>query len=450
MARSQGDGTFKSDTGHVTDSMASAQLFEKAAAASSSAMAGGMGDIAMLGGKAMIILPIVGAIAMIFLMAVTGIRGFIIIAKTLPLFMVSGIIGLCAGAFVFIKLRIKIILRLLVFCLVSIIATAPFVFVSYKIYCRTNLHFPTMYFADYIQALPDGTTPKIYQKRFGKGKVLGDLTVNERITVNGITMDYKEYNITTASGITGWIPVAALPKDNAEMAAITLGLDGFEGSEIAADRLVQQLMEKYMDAKTLAEDLKGNPIDFRYEISENTLNRSVSVNVQTPLLHLTTKEYKDGEALKDSGEKVTFANILYADDCTIVYLTVSSQNSSSKIKSPAGARGNTNAWATGLVATDLNTGEKWQVLQADYRRKTHTVIYNDDSQTETVVFFFPPFKSRNFSLTHEVLPMPDRDSVKTGYGGLLGFIANQGAGGDGFSNEPIHYNDWNFPEVQVK
>ena len=446
MAFEQEDGTWKE--GGVTYGNQAAML--NATRKGGGGLASGMSDIAMLGGKAMIIIPIVGAIAMIFLMLVTGVRGFIIIAKTLPLFMVSGIIGLCAGVFVFIKVRVKIILRLLVFCLATVIATAPFAFVSYKIYGRTKLHFPTMYSADYIQALPNGTTPKVYEKRFQKGKVLGELAVGERITVNGITMDYKEYNITTESGITGWITVDALPKDNAEMLAIKLDIDGFEGAEIAMDRMLERLLEKYMDKKTLAEDLKGNPIEFSYIMSEASLSRSISVNLQTPLLHTTSKEYKNGGSLQDTGEKVTFANILYAEDCTIIYVTVPYKIGNGYLTSPSGEKSNTNEWQTGLIAKDLNTGETWQVLQADYRRKATSTIGNGDSRMATVAYFFPPFKSRNFSLTHDVLPMPALDAVKTNYGGLLGFIANQGGGGDGFGDKSVNYYDWNFPEVRVR
>ena len=447
MAIQQADGSFKSNSGQQFDNEHAAQTADMVHARSGGgggAMAG-MGGLLNIAGPAMIIIPIVGAIVCIAFMLLAGLRGFIIIAKTLPLFMVSGIIGLCVGVFVFIKVRIGIILRLLVFCLVSLVAAAPFVVGSYFIYCRTSIHFPTMFSADYVLELPDGTAPKVYQKRFQKGKVLGELEIDERITVNGISMDYKEYNITTASGITGWIPVAALPEDNAEMLAITIGVDGFTGAETASDRLAVRLMKKYMDETKSEETLYGiHAVRYSYTMPQQVLNRSSRVNLETPIMYISSKDYSDGGELMDSGHKVTLANIVYAEDCTILYFSAMRNIEDPTMTWLRGAPANISDWEMSLCATDLDTGEKWQVLPYNYS-VSYTRLYEKDVP-DTLTLIFPPFKSRHFSLTHEISPMPDRKNVDKGFTGVIGFVADLTVRHD----SDRFYNDWNFPEVRIR
>jgi hypothetical protein len=84
---------------------------------------------------------------------------------------------------------------------------------------------------------------------------------------------------------------------------------------------------------------------------------------------------------------------------------------------PNGGDGNTNAWSNGLIVTDLVTGTVYRALQADYDR---TRVYDPPS----VVYFFPPFRTRHFSLTREVPPTPLPKELREGYKGFMGLIYN--------------------------
>jgi hypothetical protein len=113
---------------------------------------------------------------------------------------------------------------------------------------------------------------------------------------------------------------------------------------------------------------------------------------------------------------------------------------------PDGGRRNSAVWRSSLTVTDLATGETWRPLPADYDN-TFTVGGSPGKREYTQLFFFPPFASRHFSLTHaDVSPLPD-GKTKSGYGGILGWMSSA----TGMSSEDSKfYFDWNFPEVNVR
>ena len=115
---------------------------------------------------------------------------------------------------------------------------------------------------------------------------------------------------------------------------------------------------------------------------------------------------------------------------------------------PHSARGNTNAWKNGLIVTDLTTGNVYRTLQADYAKTFNRIDGNPS--LETVVYFFPPFRTRHFSLTREVPPTPLPGELREGYSGLLGLAYNLMSGFDLGGSGSINFNDWNFPEVRVR
>jgi hypothetical protein len=458
MAIQNPDGTWAGASGTSHESRHFAEQSLKQQAGYNKFMTKALGDFLNLAGKAMIYIPILGAIVCILMVMIAGGRGFVILAKTFWLFGILAIPALYTMFRVFRWLSRKfgglrglftgsimaIILKLFLVFILSFAAgaavTAPFYWLSYKYYTGTNMHFASMYSADYIQALPDGKAPAVYEKRFQKGKILAELSVGEKVTVNGITVGHAEYNITTADGVTGWIPRAALPEDNAEMLAITINVDGFDSEDIAIDREVERLIERYMDVKeTGGGTYKGVEMVKRkeYSISQNTLNRSVRVNAQTPLMAVEHKAYKDGANFAESGAKVVLENILYADDCTLVYLTVTD----TKVRDLYGTF-NTTAWKKSLTVTDLGTGIKYPLLQADYKPTWKWEQVNDKFKS-SIVFFFPPFKSRHFSLTREAAPL--LSGRKSGYGGLLGLAASVTSG-----DTKTEYLDYNFAEIRVK
>jgi hypothetical protein len=446
MAKQEESGNYRSVDGRAyTDEHEAIRADNRAySRAGGGGVGGGFGSFLDMAGKFIILLPLLGILAMFFLILIAFFKGYIILCTRLPLFAVAGIIGLPAAIYAFLKMR-GLGKRIFAFIFSWLIVAAPLSWGAYLIYGRTSKHFSTMYSADYIQVLPDGSAPKLYEKRHQRGKVLAELGIDEYVTVNGITINSAEYNITTASGLTGWVSRKAFPEDAAEMLGIMIELGGFDQEQVQTDRYTVRLMQKYMDEEPIRWTLGGKEVlEYGYKISQNTLNRSIRVNAQTPLLYLTSAEYKEGGELKDTGVKVTLANILYSDDCTLIYVTA--PLSSDYNTWPHGAKGNTNAWRNGLIVTDLATGEIYKAMRADYYKTHHRI----GSETETNVFFFPPFKTRHFSLTREALPMPPPKEIKEGYGGILSWIDDIGAGKSGSSKGAVSYTHWEFPEIRVR
>ena len=376
-------------------------------------------------GQAIIMLPIIALIVMLFFLLLAFFNGLLIFLTTLWLYPVFIGLAIVTGIFLRLRTKSKIISALALWGILILGCTG-----STFYYINGSVKFPTMYNADYIIALEDGSAPLLYQRRHQKGDVT-ELAIGERVTVNGITLTYKEYNITTENGVTGWVVREAFPKEAREMLGTSIDLGGHSAQQIQTDRFTERLMEKYMN-----EDPRM--------LSQNTLNRSIRVNLQTPHLVLNSDEYKKGETLRDSGEKVTLAHIVYAEDTTIIHITAQNIWMNENIR-PFGASGNTNEWRNGLIVTDLATGDVYRALQANYRRTSG--YYNDQN---SVVYFFPPFRTRHFSLTREVQPMPDPDKIKAGYSGFLGLAYNIITNFSLSTSGGVPYSDWSFPEVQVR
>ncbi|MCL2041027.1 MAG: hypothetical protein FWG84_03170 [Bacteroidales bacterium] len=451
------DGTYlgANATSYDTESAAEASLRHAAAGAAGAAERDKiLGNFLDFAGKALIIIPVLGALACLFMTIFAGLRGFIILAKTFWLFDVCALIiafvvylgaihgfwksvggfkgilrkGVIGPVFSFLS-------RVAVSFLIGVVVSIPFFWLSYKYYCRSDMHFASLYSVDYIQALPDGKAPVVYEKRFQKGKILAEPSIGEKVTVNGITVGLAQFNITTADSVTGWVDRAAFPEEAAEMLSININVDGFDSEDIAIDREAERLIERYMDVKKTGGG--AYVVNKQYTISQNTLNRSIRVNAQTPLMAVGHEAYRDGAKPTESGAILTLENILYADDCTLVYLTVTD----TKVRDLYGTF-NTTAWKKSLTVTDLETGEKYPLLQADYK-PTWKWEQTGNNFKSSIVFFFPPFKSRHFSLTREASPLPS-DS-KAGYGGILGWIAKITSGGS-----TAEYLDYNFMDIKVK
>jgi hypothetical protein len=382
------------------------------------------GSFASLAGAALLI-GLVGSIVLfiisaLFTLFVTSLE----VAKLLWLFPVVLAIAIVISLF----LRIKLKWKKLSFLAFVLICGIGFWLVG-TYYSNSSRYFPSMFSADFIQVLPDGSLPRLYQKRHQKGTVIAELPANQKVTINGITLNSKEYNITTAEGKTGWIVRDALPEDTAEMLGIiSLEFGGARSeSELAFDRQVRLFMEKYMN---------GNII------SKETLNRSVSINVQTPFMQVTAGQLKEGCGLTNSGAAVTLSNIVYAEDCTILRLTASGNALVSLFGSS-----NNNAWKTGFVVTDLSTGEKWNMLQSDLFKLFNYDSAGENSFNSELVMFFPPFKSRNFSLTNSNEPFPKKQKGFDLLGSIsevLNFFLA------GLTKREFTYVNYSFPEVRVR
>jgi hypothetical protein len=400
-----------------------------------------LGGIAFLG----VIAIIAGLVAMLILIAAAGFRGAFILAKTFWLYPVIFLAAIVLLVFIIKTLRIPVLNIVLGLAAALVITVFGFKGVT-AYYGNSNMHFASIYSADFIQALPDGETPALYEKRNKNGGILAELTVNQKVTVNGISFNKQEYNITTANGVSGWVERSAFPEDAADMLAISIGLDGIDSEEIAVDRQTERLLEKYLEVKD--ERIVMDVPTKYYGISDAVLRRSTRANAETPVVYVDRKAFKDGAELADAGVKAVLENILYADDCTLLYLSITdtaaeSQGSRFWALAATAGSGNTTAWYKSFAVKDLDTGEEWHLMQGDYRRSFR---YDkvDGGYKSSIVFFFPPFKSRHFSLTHEASPLPDRNN--TGYGGILGWISSM----TGQDNHADFYFDYNFPEVWVR
>ncbi|MDR1755893.1 MAG: hypothetical protein LBR65_02905 [Culturomica sp.] len=321
-------------------------------------------------------------------------------------------------------------------------------------YKSSSRVFPSVYSGDYIQALPDGSAPKLYEKRNQKGDA-STLSVDEKVTVNGISFDYQEFNITTANGRTGWVERAAFPKDAAEMLALSIGLDGVDTWDQTIDRQTERLMGRFYDIeqKGGGKDPKGYDIvEYKkFTLKPAALGQFTRVGVQTPIVYLPSKAAEKGEQWADNGTKITLFGVAYEPDCTVVALTVTPGEAAKDqnvpyMWLPYGGIRNSAAWKASLTVTDFATGETWRPLPTDYVN-AWTITGSGKDRKETQLFFFPPFKSRHFSLTHGgVSPLPD-GKTQSGYGGILGWMSS--ATGMGGEHSKFYY-DWNFPEVNVR
>jgi hypothetical protein len=383
-----------------------------------------------------------GVLAMVILIGLAGLRAAIILLKVLWLYPVVALIALLV-LLVLPKL-IRIPILNIALGLAGAVAICIFGFKGVTAYYgNSNMVFPSIYSADFIQELPDGRTPTVYEKRNKKGEVIAELSVGEKININGISFNYQEYNVTTVNGSTGWIERTAFPEDGADMLAISVGLDGLDSEETSIDRQTEGLQAKYLavDREITVMDV---PTKF-YKMSDATLNRSTRINATAPLQTLDRKTYqKNGGELTDAGQNIVLETILYANDCTLLYLSVS-ETSGSRIWPLANGTSslNTPAWHKSFIVKDLDTGETYPVMQGNYRR-SYWWEKNGNGYKTSIVFVFPPFKSRHFSLTHEASPLPG--TKKTGYGGILGWVSSM----TGQDRAEDYYINYNFPEIRVR
>ncbi len=399
---------------------------EKAAAATTA-----MGS-AMLGSMGPIILYAIGGafIAVIILILAAGLRGAWILAKAFMLYPLVILAAITALVFIWNFRRIRHGRKL-----IAIAAAVAIVFFGWKgttsYYKNSNRVFASIYCGDYIQVLPDGSAPKLYEKRNQKGGA-SSLRVDEKVTVNGISFNEREFNITTADGKTGWVELAAFPEDAGEMLALSVGLDGVDAWEQTIDRQTERLMGHFYDIeeKGGGKDPKGYDI-LKYKeftLKQSALNRFTMVGTQAPILYMTPKAVKKGEEWVDNGTKITLVGVAYEPDCTVIQLSVAPAEVGDRKQTPSrwvpygGAR-NSGGWKGSLTVTDLDTGETWRMMPADYK-KAWTLTGSGKERKETQLFFFPPFSSRRFSLTHGgVSPLPD-GKTKSGYGGILGLLSS--------------------------
>ena len=375
-----------------------------------------------------------GLIALLILMAVAGLRGTFILAKTFRLYPAALLAAIFLSVFVKVKLNSKILgfLTFAVVCVSGWMGATAY-------YKNSSMIFPSVYCADFIQELPGGKIPVLYQKIKKQGAVVAKLSAGEKVTVNGVNLKRDEFNITTARGKTGWVELAAFPDRANKMLSISIGIDGIDSEEIAIDRQVEPLMKKYLDVDRNLR-IENIPTDF-YKMSDATLSRSTRVNTAAPLLSVECIASQKGAELSDVGN-IVLENILYADDCTILYLTVTDP----KIWVIAGDVHNTTAWQKSLTVMDLDTGEEYPLMrtQRNYHR-TFSYKRVRGKYISSVVYFFPPFKSRYFSLTHNgesAIPVKKNG----GYGGILGLISSL----TGLCRPSDYFFDWDFPEVRVR
>jgi hypothetical protein len=385
-------------------------------------------NLKMGAGMAKILMPLaiiamIGALViLVFLFLAAFFKGMWMLMAALPLYPIVITLSTVAVVYIKRKARVRFLLSLLfgiIFCVLGCWGATAY-------YNSSSRIFPSMFYADHVQG--GSETLKLYEKRRQKGNEIATLAAGEKVTVNGISFDYAEYNITTATGATGWITVAAFPEDAAEMLGTVIHFDGSTGKETAHDRQTGRLMEKYLATEK----------DVQKKLSAATLRQAISVHAQTPVVRLDGEAYEQDEkaAFIATGINMVLQNIVYADDCTLLQLSVAN------VQDATTAFRILNTAYRAPVVEDLDTGETWNIMQGKYNQTVSTENVRG-GVNGTIVFIFPPFKSRHFSLTHTASPLPGKGN--TG-GGFLGWIASLVA----MSDAPDYYSDWNFTEINVR
>jgi hypothetical protein len=386
---------------------------------------GGVGMF-LIGGILAVIFAIVAFI-------VIGVKTLIALVTALPLLLIPAVAAIFSLSVLprFIPGVNKVkILRVLV-GLAAAVAICWFGFPGIiRFYQNSNKILPSPYSADYIQALSDGSSPVLYGKRFKKGEELVSLTVGEKVEVAGNSLDLTEFKITTAAGLTGWVEAAAFPEKST--ANITIAA----GERTVADRVdrdTERLRNKYLG---LLEDR----LVFKPEAG-----KAIKVSAETPLYFagrdLRLEEipadgifggrYGSNANTEPGTQMLVLESIVYAEDCTIILLKAENPRMTF---SDLYGQDNPPAWRQSLTVTDLDSGETWPVMPADFYQASHS-INNTEPYVTWQAFFFPSFKSRHFSLTHRAPALPKKKQSW-----LMGKIMGKVSG----------YYSWDFPEVRVR
>lgn len=381
-------------------------------------MLGMLAPIAMIAALALVVFLVIAALF----------KGLWMMLAVLPLYLVVVVLTLVVLVYLKWKRGLGFLWSLLLaggFCALGCWGATAY-------YNGSSRVFPAEYSADYVLAAADGNAPALYEKRHQKGDLLSPLAVGERVTVNGVSFDYAEFNITTSGGVTGWVASEAFPTGAAEMLANAIDLDGSVTKGMPIDRQVERLMEKHLAVDGRELIIKGVPTKY-YKMSAATLQRATRVGVTAPIMQGEVKAYLEGGSteMTASGMSVRLENILYADDCTLLHLSIP----------PVGETGVYVLWSKPLEVKDLATGAAWRVIPAgSYGRSAWE---DNASKRSNVVLFFPPFKSRRFSLTHTEPPFPDKGERSDGFVSWIASLVQM-------SNSTELYADWNFKEVNVR
>jgi hypothetical protein len=430
MVKDMGDGYFKEEgTAGPGEYYGSRAAYD--------ARHGSAGNASLNGQLGLFAIPLIaGAILGVVIAIIMGFQLEVYIFKTFPLFILSG----AAAIVVLIVVRKIIPIRFLRMLLALAAAVAVGYFgikASLGYYKNSDIVQPSLYSADFIQALPDGSAPLLYSKRFKKGDAPAALTVGEKVRIAGVTLDEAEYRVTTLDGKTGWIDAAALPEEDIDTRGSALEVTGVRALSGQHDREADLLKQRY----------DGSEPDKSFKLKDEVLKRAVPIGVKTPWLALREKDYAKGETLSPQPVELNLASVTYNADCTILLFTIAGKGLTFNLDNNDNAAG----WNESLTVKDLDTGETWPVFPRGYEQN-HAFHHGGPSGNSeswypyeikgeefisNLVIFFPPFKSRHFSLTHEVPALPKKP-------GKIAALLK------GFSSQDDYYTDWDFPEVRVR
>jgi len=326
--------------------------------------------------------------------------------------------------------------------------------------------------ADYVQALPDGSEPVVYKGRNGKGKELARLKAGEKIRVNGVTRDRLEYNIVTPDGKKGFVtvkafPEDALPKNNGsnivEVFKTYYSKDGLYTDQYkSVDRDAKNILER-ADKEYFVKTDKGR---YSERLTGRAQRAARAVNIKTTPAWF----YKKGNIAKEYIPKkeidIVLKNIVYLDDCTIIMIELS--NTFDRFTDNEGAfleallplgfgygyRENKDRveYAESLVLRDLNVPDSEPVALMNGIRYTYNKDGDVNNNIYGIALIFPPFSSRNFSLTHSVpLNIKRPNPIKRFFNSPIAFfqwLSKEGS--DKIFLYSAYLTQWDFPEVRVR
>ena len=279
--------------------------------------------------------------------------------------------------------------------LLKIIAFGVVVTLFAKFIFYPHVNEPSIFTDDYVVIEAD-----IHSRRFMAGKAIGQVSVGEKVTVNGVSRDRLAFNITTSEGITGWISADAFPEDaNFQVDAVLqvvkaqlpiLRNSATQSRLIRDDWRNNDRAMRDRDWFNVRQAAMGNYFGLevvdgwgRFGVGSGLTQAALSVahpvnTAVTGQYYIKLNEIEEFELILHS--------VMYLPEVTIVRLHTDHERALWSLLSPRDQ-----SWEKSIVLTCLDTGERFPIWDSDSAGW-------DDLQ---VVLFFPPTKSRHFSIIHE-------------------------------------------------
>jgi hypothetical protein len=256
------------------------------------------------------------------------------------------------------------------------------------------------------------TASAVHAGRNGGGRAKAQVAEGEKVIVNGVSRDRKEFNITTDAGVKGWIPAAAFPKDAADPVdnAFKVAASVFKSNKLLLARdLYGKNSESYgrdRDWRNVFTGVMGRYLEQKFEEYKKEdgstgyawVGGAKGLTFEAMRMALTAGQTTPARVKKTTGKNVmldtelTLKSVTYAPEVTMIQIAETEETKETKETLFWEDR----ALINSVVLKDLDTGETFRLWY--YERVE--VGYDNHSIYE-YYFIYPPTKARHFSLSHE-------------------------------------------------